>query len=86
MGIAVEGVNASYLPMCLYSTSKWRRYSEWPHKISLIIAEELCHHFWRIEDEELVQFKTVEILKHIYPSLDFNHFYRPGYILIDAEK
>ena len=75
MRIAVDSVVAAYLPVCLYSTVKWRKYSERPHLVALIIAEELCHHFWRIDDEEEVKYKTFEVLKRIYPGTEIAQFY-----------
>lgn len=75
MKIAADNVIAAYLPVCLYSASSWRKYSERPHHIALIIAEELCHHFWRIDDEEEVKFKTFEVLKRIYSGTEIAQFY-----------
>lgn len=42
-----------------------------------ILAEELCHMIWEIQDEVLVNYKVLEVLQNIDPSLTLD---RLGYL------
>jgi hypothetical protein len=63
----------SQISLCIYAVKRWQEYND--KGILAIILEELCHHFWAIEDEILVQYKVIEIMKRIYPSIERSNIY-----------
>ena len=51
-----------HFSLIVYHMNKIRKLNNMM-KTALLYVEELVHHYWRIEDETLVKYKDVEILK-----------------------
>ncbi len=56
-----------------YCISKWQHFDD--QHICTFIAEELYHHFWAIINELDVNFKVIEVLRHIYPNIKISDVY-----------
>ena len=52
----------SHFSLIIYNMNKIRIFDNMM-KTALLFVEELVHHYWRIEDETLVKYKDIEILK-----------------------
>lgn len=63
------------LCLAVYAVERWRRLNYADNQIMVIIAEELCHHYWNIEDEVKVKYKVFDIIKDVFPGSEFNQFY-----------
>ncbi len=63
--------------ICLatYAVERWRNLNYGDNQIMMVIAEELCHHYWNIEDEVKVKYKVFNIIKDIFPGATFQQFY-----------
>ncbi|MBC8630259.1 hypothetical protein H8697_00855 [[Eubacterium] tenue] len=61
--------------LAVYAVERWRRLNYGDNQISIIIAEELCHHYWNIEDEVKVKYKVYNIVKELFPGSTFEQFY-----------
>lgn len=70
-----ENQLGSAFSVCTYMVHKWRKnnYNDW--KILAIILEELCHHFWNIEDEFIVTEKVLEVVRRIDPAVEMHDLY-----------
>jgi hypothetical protein len=62
--------------VCLYAVEKWRKQKYGDYQMLTIMLEELCHHFWAIEDETKVQYKVLEIIKIIDPNITIEQLYK----------
>ncbi|MBK5424727.1 hypothetical protein [Bacillus sp. TH30] len=61
----------------IYGVSVWRELKCTDIKLRTVFLEELCHHFWNIEDEEIVKYKVVELYNRYYSTeLTINDLYR----------
>ena len=61
--------------LAVYAVERWRRLNYADNQIAIIIAEELCHHYWNIEDEVKVKYKVYDIVKELFPGAKFEQFY-----------
>lgn len=63
----------NHTSLIIYQTTKMLQYN---HLQKLTIAtEELCHHFWDIEDEVAVKHKVTDVLKIEYPNIKIDDLY-----------
>jgi len=67
----------SHVCMCIYAVGVWRQKGYDDRNVLTILLEELCHHFWAIEDEDLVTFKVLEVMQTLNPTIPMNLLYRP---------
>ena len=65
-----------YFPAILLPLHRWRQRRFRPEDIMVIIMEELCHWYFRIQDESLVKDKVTEIFCHHDPGLTRQTLYR----------
>lgn len=65
----------SRISIVVYAVERWRNKGYGDNQIITILAEELCHHYWNIEDEVKVKYKVYEIIKGLFPGATFNQFY-----------
>jgi len=65
----------SQIALVVYPVKRWRDNSYNDGQILICIIEELCHHYWAIEDEILVTYKVHEVMKQIYPDVQHNQLY-----------
>jgi len=61
--------------LVIYPIQKWIDDNFNDLKILLFITEELCHTFWEIHDEVRVNYKVLEVMKHIMPELQMENLY-----------
>lgn len=54
-----------YMPLIILNLGNWRSGNWTDVHILATLVEELCHHFWSIDDEEVVKYKVLEILNSI---------------------
>ncbi|MDP4144166.1 MAG: hypothetical protein Q8936_06720 [Bacillota bacterium] len=70
-----EGVLGVNTHLLIYTVQRWKSYNiTEPFKVSVFL-EEMCHWLWNIEDETEVKYKIFEILKNIYPNIEFKEIY-----------
>lgn len=67
----------------IYPMGRWLSFYS-PHNpdypIFLFIIEELAHHYWNIEDEVEVNYKVIEIMKHIFPQIQMEDVYSRNFM------
>lgn len=61
--------------LAVYAVDRWRKLNYADNQIAVIFAEELCHHYWNIEDEIKVKYKVYNIVKELFPGATFEQFY-----------
>ena len=60
---------------CIFPVKRWRDKNYNDIQILTIILEELCHHYWSIEDELIVKYKVFEVIKSLNPDLKITDLY-----------
>lgn len=63
--------------LIIYSIDKFRQKGN-PIYYCTIFLEELCHHFWNIEDEKLVKHKVLEIMQNLKTDFVLSDIYPDG--------
>lgn len=71
-GFLGNQINLAILPI-----HRWRERNLSIMQMETCIAEELCHYFWNIRDENLVQFQVLSLLRHIHPNAQLSDAYNP---------
>ncbi|WP_411842164.1 hypothetical protein [Salinicoccus sp. HZC-1] len=67
-----------YLPLIILNLGNWRTGNWSDVHIIATLVEEFCHHFWSIDDEEIVKHKVLEILNRILNfEVTFDSLYGP---------
>lgn len=67
-----------YMPMIVLNLENWRNGSWSDTHILATYVEEFCHHFWAIDDEEIVKHKVLEVLNIILKEkITFDMLYGP---------
>lgn len=64
-----------HMAMAVYPVQKWRDSNLGELHMLLCIVEELCHHYWNIEDEVEVNYKVLEVIKRIVPKTEMSDLY-----------
>lgn len=54
--------------LIVYCVQKWRTKKFDEARILVVFLEELCHHYWNIEDEVEVKEKVTEVFNQIFPE------------------
>lgn len=57
-----------HMALAIYPVQKWRNLQRTELQMLTCIVEELCHHYWNIEDEVRVNYKVLDIIKRILPN------------------
>lgn len=75
--LSISDKNTLGIRVCLavYAVERWRKLNFNDNQILLVILEELCHHYWNIENETIVKYKVYNIIKNIFPGTTFEQFY-----------
>lgn len=60
--------------LAVYPISRMQPYMG-DKRLFTILAEELCHIIWDISDEELINYKVIEVLGNIFPDIKMSDFY-----------
>ena len=68
-----------YVPMAIYPVHRWRMKNMNHIGMLACALEELCHHFWSIRDELLVQDKVIELIQTIMPNVRKSDVYNPNW-------
>jgi len=82
--LCIEHLTENYFGYCLrlivYRVNLWRDRNYSDFRLVLLYLEELCHHYFNIEDEELTKIKVVEIVNRKFnPDVTFDEIYRPDW-------
>jgi hypothetical protein len=60
-----------------YPIQRWKNDNYNDIQILTCILEELCHHYWSIKDETLVEYKVTEIMKRWHnPEITIEQLYK----------
>lgn len=71
-----------YMPLIVLRLQEWRSGGWSDLHILATYVEEFCHHFWSIDDEEVVKHKVIEILNNILKrEITFDNLYGPHWKL-----
>ncbi|MGH2116623.1 hypothetical protein [Aerococcus sp. L_32] len=71
-----------YMPFIILNLGNWRSGVWSDLHILAAFIEEFCHHFWSIEDEEIVKRKVIDILNVILKEdITFEKLYGPKWKL-----
>lgn len=63
---------ATYSKLIIYPVIHWQK-SNMPEDVkSMAFAEELCHHFWRVDNEEQVLYPTLRVMNRINKDTYFS--------------
>ena len=73
------------LSLAVLPIHRWRAMRLNVLKMETCIAEELCHHFWNIRDERLVQTQVLSLLQIIHPSVQLSDVYNPNWKQDDCQ-
>ena len=65
--------------LAVYPLHRWREQHLAALPMLLAALEELCHHFWAIEDEILVKDKVTQLVHLVCPGLKKNDLYNPDW-------
>lgn len=58
-----------------YPVHRWRESNYTDQQIITCMVEEMCHVFWCIKDETLVNFKVLDVLRNGHPELTLESLY-----------
>ena len=66
-----------HMAIIIYPMNKWEEFlvKQADHLVCTMMIEELVHHFWSIEDEIKVNYKVLDVLRHIYPDIKMEDVY-----------
>lgn len=67
-------------PTIVYPIQNWTDLNCSEVHVLLFVIEELCHHFWNIDDEVEVNYKVHEVMKRIIPSIKLEDLYNTQWI------
>lgn len=65
-----EEQQGCHMSLVIYPIQKWENANYTELKMLTCVVEELCHHFWNIEDEVKVSYKVLEVIRRIFPYKD----------------
>ena len=67
------------LNLAILPIRRWRMRHLNQLQMDTCIAEELCHYFWNITDENLVRFQVLSLLQRIRPIVQLSDVYDPNW-------
>jgi hemerythrin-like domain-containing protein len=59
---------ATYTRMIVYPVIEWEKIEMNENKKLMAFTEELCHHFWMVDDEEQVSYPVFRVLNRMYEN------------------
>ncbi|PEM49102.1 hypothetical protein [Bacillus wiedmannii] len=59
-----------HMSIAIYPVQKWKDSKRTELQMLTCIVEELCHHYWNIEDEVEVSYKVLDVIRRIMPNDD----------------
>lgn len=69
-----------------YPIKKWEEQNCGEIHMLMFIIEELCHHYWNIEDEVEVNYKVLEVIKRIVPKTEMGDIYNIDWMEKEKSK
>lgn len=62
--------------LILYPVQLWRDKNLRADMIAIAMIEELCHHFWNIDDEIIAKEKSIEVINNVSPEISMDTYYK----------